>query len=153
MRRRPPRSTRVRSSAASDVYKRQEQQRVQEALILQHERGKLVGDREDDMEVAERQQVAGSGGDPLVARVRLAFGAVAVPAGVVREAEIVAAAEALVAMAAERGGTAALDGAHDLVLQPCQMPTGALEELGAGGAEDVGHLQGCLLYTSPSPRD
>src|ERR1035437_7396501 len=44
-------------------------------------------------------------------------------AGVVREAEIVAAAEALVAMAAERGGT------------------GALEELGAGGAEDVGHLQ------------
>jgi len=60
-----------------------------------------VWDREDDVKVSQRNQIAGSAGDPLVALLPLALGAVAVAAGVVGEAEILAASGAMVAMAAK----------------------------------------------------
>ena len=72
---------------------------------------------------------------------RLALGAVAVAAGVEGEAEIFAAVGAAVAMAAERGGPAALDGPHDLMLRPGDARAAAFDEAPAVGAEDVGHLQ------------
>src|SRR5215469_14861777 len=65
----------------------------------------------------------------------------AVAAGVVRQAEIAAAAGASVAMAAERCGAAALDGAHDFDLWPRHMRGITIQEKVAGGAQDIGDFQ------------
>jgi len=62
-------------------------------------------------------------------------------AGVEGETEIVSATRAAVAVFAERGGTAALDGPHHLVLRPGEAGMAALDKTPAPGTQDVGHFQ------------
>jgi hypothetical protein len=96
---------------------------------------------EDDVEVRHRQQVGLAFGEPDPGRRALAFGAVAVAAGVVAHRQVPAVVAAR-DMAAEHGGAAGLDGRHDLELAEAQMPGMGTAEGLAMGAQDVGHLQG-----------
>ena len=68
-----------------------------------------MGHAENQVEIAHREQFLLPGAQPLLACIGLALWAVAVSAGVVRDG-LMAAADALIAMSAECGGAAALDG-------------------------------------------
>jgi hypothetical protein len=62
-----------------------EQEIVDDLLVLQSQPGKLVGERENDMHVADREQFLAALGQPFVAGIRLAFWAMPVTAGIERD--------------------------------------------------------------------
>jgi hypothetical protein len=78
--------------------------------------------------------------EPFGARQPLAFGAMAVAAGVVGDA-CAAAIVALLDVAAERRRPARRDGAHDASLDAAEMPGTDLPKRFAVAAEDIRHLQ------------
>ena len=94
-----------------------EQQGKQLPLVLPHQWHKCMWDAEDEMIVADRQQLLLPLGQPLIACARLALGAVPVAAGVIRDG-LMSAAHARIAMTTERSGTAASDGIEHLALRP-----------------------------------
>src|SRR4029450_2429760 len=57
------------------------QQVIQETLVVEHQLGKLVRHRKDDVKVVERHQFPCACRDPAMARLGLALGGVAVWAG------------------------------------------------------------------------
>ena len=117
-----------------------EQQVVDHGLVVPGDVGDLGRQREDDMEVADRQQIGLARGEPLPCRRTLAFGAVPVAAGVVGDAAV-AAVLARLDMAAEGCGAAALDRGHHLHLAEAQMTGMGRAPGGAMAMEDVGDLQ------------
>ena len=68
------------------LRRRAEQQIVDDRLVLQGYVGNLGGKREDDMEVADRQQVGFTLGQPGARSGALAFGAMPIAAAVVGNA-------------------------------------------------------------------
>ena len=72
---------------------------------------------EDKVKVAHWEQFLLSRAPPLLPGIGLAFWAVTIPAGVVGD-RLVAAPDALIAMAAQSGGTAESDGVDYLELGP-----------------------------------
>jgi hypothetical protein len=86
-----------------------EQQVVDHRLVLVGDWSNLGGQREDQMEIADRQQIGLAGGEPVLRRRALALGTVAIATGVVGDPAVAAIFTAL-DMAAEGGRTAALDG-------------------------------------------
>lgn len=119
-----------------------EQQGVDEARIALGERVESVGQREDDVEVGDGQQLGSAGLDPARLGQRLAPWAVSVSAGVV-DGPRGPAAVATLEMAAERRGTAGLDRAQGAALYGSQ-PMRALER-GAVGAHDRGQIRPARL--------
>ena len=81
-------------------------------LVHGNQRIQCRGDGEDHVEVWDGQEILTACLDPLFLFQSLAFGTVAVPAGVVRYLHM-AAAVAHVHMAAESRSPAYLDSAHD----------------------------------------
>ena len=84
--------------------------------VLECEGSQGVGDREDDVEIGNRQEVLEPVVDPAMAKGGLAFGAVAVTAGVVGNA-LMTTGIAGVDMAAQVGGAAMGNGVEYSVLQ------------------------------------
>ena len=70
------------------LRRRVEQQTVDDRLVLPGDVGNLGWKREDDMEVADRQQVGFALGQPGASSGALAFGTVPVAAAVVRNAPV-----------------------------------------------------------------
>jgi hypothetical protein len=70
------------------------------------------GDGEDHMEVLYGQEILITGLDPSFFLQGLAFGAMAIPAGVIRDLHM-ATVVALIFMASQDRGSADLDGTHD----------------------------------------
>ena len=91
------------------------------------------------MKVFHRQQFSFPPRQPFAPLQILAFGAMAIAAGVVADALIRAVAAAL-HMPAKGGCPAHLDGAHEPVLLERQSMLGAVD--GAVAAEDIGHFKG-----------
>ena len=85
-----------------------EQQIVDHRLVLVGDWSNLGWQREDQMEIADRQQIGLAGGEPVLRRRALALGTVAIATGVVGDPAVAAILTAL-DMAAEGGRTAALD--------------------------------------------
>ena len=83
-----------------------EEQGKQRPLVLPHQRHQHMRHAEDQVVVADVQQFLLSLPQPLIARTSLAFRAVPVAAGVIRDG-LVSAVGARVTMSAERSGTAA----------------------------------------------
>ena len=110
------------------------------ALVLQGEGGDLLREREDDMEVFAVQEFAAALVEPVGAGGPLALGAVAVAAGAVAEAAVPAAV-ALLDLAAESGGAAALDSGQDAPLQGGQRGGEAGAEGVAVAAQDIGDFE------------
>src|SRR5262245_46526371 len=104
-----------------------------------------MGQREHDMEIAHRQDFRLPFGDPPVAGRRLALGTMAIAAGVIRDG-LMPAFGTLVAMAAERGGAATRDGVQHFDMRPVQPAPALLQETGAAGANNVGHLDGWPVH-------
>ena len=117
-----------------------EQQVVDHRLVLIGDVGDLGRQREDDVEVADRQQIGLARGEPVPRRRALALGAVPVAAAVVGDAAV-AAVLARLDMAAERCGAAGLDRRHHLQLAEAQMTGMGRAPGGAMAMEDVGDLQ------------
>src|SRR5207249_10874554 len=90
-----------------------------EFLVLPDQRHQGMGHAEDHVVVVHRQQFLLPGTQPFLACIGLALWTVAISAGVVRDG-LMAAANALVAMAAKRCRAAALDGSKHLALCPGQ---------------------------------
>ena len=86
-----------------------EQEVVDDRLVLVCDRGDLGGQREDHVEIADRQQIGLARRKPVCCRRTLALGAMAVAAGVVRNPAVAAILAAL-DMATKGGRAAALDG-------------------------------------------
>ena len=100
---------------------RAEQQVVDDRLVLVGDRSDLGRQREDDVEVADRQQIGLAGGKPIPCRRTLTLWAMAVAARVVGDAAV-AAILATLDMPAERGRAARLDRRHHLELTQAHMP-------------------------------
>src|SRR4051794_32376418 len=84
------------------------QQGVDDRLVLISDRGECGRQREDEVEIADWQQIGLAGGEPVPRRRALTLRAVTVATGVVRDAAV-AAVLAMLDMAAERGRAALLD--------------------------------------------
>ena len=117
-----------------------EQQVVDHRLVLVGDGGDLGRQREDEVEVADRQQIGLARGEPVPRRRALALGAMAVAAGVVGDPAVAAILAAL-DVAAEGGRAAALDRRHHLELAEAQMPGIGLAPGGPVAMEDVRDLQ------------
>lgn len=130
---------RVGGDLRHGLGRRLEQEVVDRSLVLEGDRRDLGRQREDDVEVSDRQKVGLTLCEPVARRCTLAPWAVPVAAGVIGDAQMAAFVTAL-DMAAEGGGTTVLDRRHDLQLGQAQMtsPTGAPGP--SGDAEDVGDL-------------
>ena len=98
-----------------------------------------AGQREHDVEVADRQQVGLALGEPGARRRALALGAVPVAAAVVGDPPMPAVLAGL-DVAAQGSGAAVLDRRHHLELVQAQMPGMGGPVGRAGSAEDVGDL-------------
>ena len=67
-----------------------EQQVIDHSLVVESDIGEFGRDGEDDMEIADRQQVGLTGGEPLVRRGSLTLGTVPVAATVIGDADMAA---------------------------------------------------------------
>ena len=117
-----------------------EQQVVDHRLVVEGDVGDLSRNGEDDMEIADRQQVVLTCGQPLARRDSLALRAVPVPAAVIGDAAV-AAILASLDVSAECRGAARLDGRHHLQLGQADMPGMCRPPDRPGRTEDVGDLQ------------
>ena len=100
---------------------------------------------EDQVVIVGRKQLLLAGAQPLITRVGLALWAMAIAARVVRDG-LMAATITLVAVSAECGRPAALDGSKHFQLWPRKELLTAIQESIAGPADDVSHLPGWPLH-------
>ena len=117
-----------------------EQQVVDHRLVLVGDWRDLGRQCEDQVEVANRQQVGLAGGEPVLRRRALALGTMAVAAGVVGDPAVAAILAAL-DMAAEGCRAAVLDRRHRLELAEVHMPAIGPAPGGAVAMKDVCDLQ------------
>ena len=96
-----------------------EQESKQNPLVLPDQRHQSMGNAEDQVIIADRKQFALTGAEPLFAGAGLTLWTVTIPAGAVRGG-FVAAANASIAMSAERCGSATLDSDEYFQLSPGQ---------------------------------
>jgi len=119
---------------------RAEQEVVDDRLVLVGDRGDLGRQREDDVEIVDRQQIGLAGREPILRSGALTLGAMAIAARVVGDAAVAAILAAL-DMAAERGRAALLDRRHDLELTQAHMPGIGAAPVGPMAMKDVRDLQ------------
>ena len=131
---------RVGGDGRHRLRRRLEQQAVHRRLVLERDVRDLGRQREDDVEVADRQQVGLAFGELRAGRGTLAPGAVPVAAAVIGDPPVAAVGAGL-GVAAERGGAAGLDSRHHLELIQAQVPGTGGPVRWAGGAEDVSNLE------------
>jgi hypothetical protein len=121
------------------LRRRPEQQVVDDRLILPGDVGDLSRQREDDVEIADRQQVGLSLGEPGSRGGALASGTMSISTRVIGDPDV-AAVVAAIDMAAERRRPAVLDRRHDLELGKAQVTGLSKAVAGPFSAEDVGDL-------------
>ncbi len=100
---------------------------------------------EDHVYVAGRQEFLSARLQPSVAGLGLTLGTVPISAGVVRDGAIPAAGT-LIAVPAERGRAATLDGRQDLAVLGGQLGAAAFDESLPRHADEIGHLQGWPVH-------
>ena len=122
------------------LRRRLEQQVVEQRLVLIRDVGDLSRQREDDMEVADRQQVGFAPGQPCPRGRTLAFGAVPVAAAVIGDPPVPAVLAGL-DMTTQGRGAAVLDRRHHLQLEQTQVPGMGGPISWASTAEDIGDLE------------
>src|SRR6266571_8889599 len=92
------------------------------------------------MKVPDRQKLPLSGRDPTLTRLSLAFGTMAISAGVVGDGLVDTTLRALIDMTTHSRCTATRDRAHNLELLNAELMT--VNKVIAVRAKDVGQLQG-----------
>jgi hypothetical protein len=128
-----------------------EQQVVENLLVLQRQGRQKMRKGEDHVHVAGGQEFLLARLEPAVAGLGLTLGTVPISARVVRDGAIPAAGT-LIAMPAERGGAATLDGRQDLAVLGGQPGAAAFDEFLPRQADEIGHLQGWPVHLGVSGR-
>src|SRR6516165_3168283 len=131
------------------LRRRAEQQIVNHCLVLVGDRGDLGGQREDHMEIADRQQIGLARSEPIRRRRALTFWTMAIATRVVSDAAV-AAVLATLDMPAERRRTALLDRRHDLKLSQAHMPGIGATPVGSMAMKDVCDLQPRAAHRRPA---
>ena len=117
-----------------------EQDRVDHRLVLEGDRRDRRRQREDDMEIGNRQEFVLPRGKPFPAGLPLALRAMPVATGIVGDADR-AAGPASLDMATKLSGAAQFDCAHRAALDASEMADVGLPIGLAMAAEDIRHLQ------------
>ena len=118
-----------------------EQQIVENLLVLQSQGRQKMRKGEDHVHVAGGQEFLLARLEPAVAGLGLTLGTVPISARVIRDGAIPAAGT-LIAVPAECGGAATLDGRQDLAMLGGQPGAAAIDEFLSRHADEIGHLQG-----------
>src|SRR5437879_4491906 len=119
-----------------------EQQIVDDFLVLQGQWRELRRKREDHMDVARREKLLLTRGDPAIACRRLTLRAVAIAAAVVRNGGTMPAAGALIDMTAECGGATPRNGQQHFDVLPPDPLAISFEKSSSCAADEIGHLKG-----------
>ena len=119
---------------------RLEQQVVNDGLIVEGDVSDLGREREDDVEVADGQQVGFARFQPCPGRRALALGAMPVAAAIECHAPVATVGAGL-DMPAQRGCAAQFNRRHDFQLMQGQVPGMGSSVGGSCFAEDVGDLK------------
>ena len=132
--------TRIGGDGEHGLRRRPEQQVVHDRLVVRGDVGDFGGNGEDDVEIADRQQVGLALGEPGARGRALALRTMPVATRVIGDPKV-AAVVAAIDMAAERRRPAVLDRRHDLELGKVQVTSlnGAIA--GSFSAEDIGDLE------------
>src|SRR5215831_12991221 len=117
-----------------------EQKIVEDLLVDQGQTPEMMRDREDDVNIRDRQQFALPGSNPTVARPTLTLGAMAIATTIKGEGAI-AAARTLVTMSAQCRGATACDGQEHFAMAPVNPAATGADKAIALCANDIGHLQ------------
>ena len=132
---------RIARDLEQGVGGRLKQQVVHHALVDERETGERLRDREDDVDVADRQQLLLASRHPGVPRRGQTLRAMSITAAVVRERRLRTLLTAI-AVPAERRGAALRDGPEDASMRPRDPGPVRLQDAIAMSAYDVGHLEG-----------
>jgi hypothetical protein len=114
---------------------------VHHALVDERETGERLRHREDEVDVADREQLLLARRDPRVPRRGQTLRAMPIAAAVVREGRLRALVTAI-AVPAERGGATLRDRPKDAPMLPADPGAVLFHEAIARSAYDVGHLEG-----------
>ena len=137
------------SRIARDFEKRfgtsAKQEIVEDLLVLQHQWPQSVGQCEDDVQVAGREEFSSPRGNPSFPSRDLTLRAVAISATVEGDG-LMPAAGALVEMTAECGGTAPRNGQQHFDMLPTDPFAVSFDEGRSRGADDIGHLKGWPIH-------
>src|SRR5215831_8295006 len=117
-----------------------EQQPVDQWFVLQSQGRQLVRESEDDMGIGCREQFGVASGQPTIARLALALGAVPIATTVIGDGSM-AAGRALVQMAAHGSSATTLDRAEHFEMQPGEPRGWMICESVPRSGYDIGHLQ------------
>ena len=130
----------VRRARHHRLRRRAEQEVVDDRLVPPGDLADLGRQREDDVEIADRQQIGPALGEPDSRGGALASGTMAIAARVISDPDV-AAVVAAIDMAAERRRPAVFDRRHDLELGKAQVTglNGAIA--GPFNSEDIGDLK------------
>ena len=108
-----------------------------------------MGQCEDHVQIAGREQFSATRSDPAVPRSGLTLGAMAIAAAVIGDGGPIPATGALIEMTAEGGGTTPANGPQHLDVLPTEPVAISFEESSSRGADQIGHLErwpGHLLF-------
>src|SRR6516164_6161359 len=125
-----------------------EQQVVDHRLVLVGDRSDLGWQRENDVEIADRQQIGLAGCKPILCLRTLTLWAMTVAARVVGDAAVAAIFAAL-DMTAEGCRAALLNGRHDLELSQAHMPGIGSAPVGSMAMKDVCDLEPRAAHGRP----
>jgi len=140
--------TGIRGDGEHGLSRHPEQQVVNLCLVVEGDVGDLCGDREDHVEITDRQQVSLTCGKPFACRCPLTLGTMPIPAAVVRDATVAAVLAAL-DMPAEGGGAAILDRRHYLELGQAHVAGIHRTPVRSMNAKDIGDLKRWSHWDQP----
>ena len=121
--------------------RRAKQQVVHDAFVRERDACQRFRHREDDVDVADREQLLLASGHPRVPHRRQTLGTMAIPTAVVREDRLRTLVTAI-AMPTECRCSTLGDGPEDAPMLPGHPGAVRLQEALAMLAHDVGHLEG-----------
>ena len=132
---------RVRGHLSERGRRRTEEQVVHHALIGERQTGERLRYREDDVDVADWEELLLASRHPRVPRRGQTLRAMPITAAVVRESRLRTLLTAI-AVPAERRRAALRDRPEDASMRPCDPAPVHLQDAIAMSADDVGHLEG-----------
>ena len=137
----PPRRFGFFATLEQGLGGRLKQQVVHYALVDEREPGERLRHREDEVDVADRQQLLLARHHPCVPRRGQTLRAMPIATAVVREGRVRALVTAI-AVPAERGGATLRNRPKDAPMLAAHPRAVSLHEAIAMSAHDVGHLEG-----------
>src|SRR5258708_29987209 len=133
--------SRIASEFEKGVGTGAEQETVEDLLVLQNQWSESMGQCEEHVQIAGREQFSSTRSDPAFPRSDLTLRAMAIAAAVIRDGGTIPAAGALIEMTAECGSTTPPNGQQHFDVLPTEPVAISFDEGISRGADQIGHLQ------------